>query len=214
MNFEAFTSKLKAELDKPLPGMQAQLKMSSLKRIVALFKNEPSNPTQSSVLILLYPNDGHIWFVLILRPDYDGVHSGQISLPGGKFEISDQSLSHTALREAEEEIGIDPDSIKILSPLTHLYIPPSNFLVSPFIGFTESRPVFKADPTEVDRIIEINLSDLINRDNITSRKIALKMGINIRVPCWEIEGNIIWGATAMILSEFRELLLRSNNPIL
>ncbi len=214
MNFEVFTSKLKAELEKPLPGLQAQLKMSSCKRIVELFIKEPINPTQSSVLILLYPNDGNIWFVITLRPDYDGIHSGQISLPGGKFEISDQSLSQTALREAKEEIGIDPDSVKILAPLTHLYIPPSNFLVSPFIGYTESRPVFKADPTEVAKIIEIKLSDLKNPDNIRSRKITLKMGINIRVPCWEINGNIIWGATAMILSEFRELLLRNNNPIL
>lgn len=211
MNFDKLIIRLKEELLNPLPGIHAQLMMSSMKRIAELLSRKPNDPIKSSVLILLYPFDEDIRFIVILRPEYDGIHSSQISLPGGKFEEQDKDLCYTALREAEEEIGIDPVQVHMLGAITELYIPPSNYLVSPFLGYTHDRPVFKADPVEVARIIEIPLTDFLNKDNITTRKIKLKPGISFRVPCWDFDGNIIWGATAMILSEFHELLLRCKN---
>lgn len=206
MDFEALISGINERLAFPLPGNVAQVRMSSIRRIAELARKEPKDYVKSSVLILLYPSGDEICFVVILRPDYNGVHSGQISLPGGKFEDSDKSLQFTALREVYEEIGVAPEQIQILGQLTDLYIPPSNFMVTPFIGFTRSRPRFEADPSEVAKIIEIRLSELSNRNNIKNRKVRIIFGLWIKVPCWVIDGNIIWGATAMILSEFQELL--------
>jgi len=206
MDFEEVIAGIVKRLAEPLPGRDSQNKMASLRRISALAVNRVKKPIKSSVLILLYPFYDEAGFVVILRPDYGGVHSGQISLPGGKFEDDDLSLSYTALRETKEEIGAKPEDIQILGQLTDLYIPPSNFIVTPFIGVTPLRPKFVADPTEVAKIIEIRLSELLNKDNMTMRSIKLPLGIRMKVPCWVINQEIIWGATAMILSEFQELL--------
>jgi 8-oxo-dGTP pyrophosphatase MutT (NUDIX family) len=143
----------------------------------------------------------------MLRPEYPGVHSGQISLPGGKFEDSDDSLVFTALREAREEIGINPVKVQIIGQLTEMYIPPSNFMVTPIVGYQTSPPRFRADPKEVARIIEVNLVDLLEKRNIRNKNIRLRTGISIKAPVYFIDGNVIWGATAMILSEFREIVL-------
>ena len=206
MEFAKFIVLLEKRLQKPLPGRSAQLKMSSLARIQAWMKlSPPSDAVQSSVLILLYPFNGKIRLVLMLRPEYAGIHSGQISLPGGKFEDSDDSLIYTALREAQEEIGIDPIRVQIIGQLTEMYIPPSNFMVTPVVGYQTSQPEFKADPKEVARIIEINLDELLDNKNIRMKKIKFRLGFSMKVPSYFIDSNIIWGATAMILSEFREL---------
>ncbi|MCK9422043.1 MAG: CoA pyrophosphatase [Bacteroidales bacterium] len=167
---------------------------------------QPDNAVQSSVLILLYPMNTEIGLVLMRRPDYIGIHSGQISFPGGKYEDDDKSLIYTALREANEEIGIDPILVQILGQLTELYIPPSNFLVTPVVGYMPFRPQFKADPKEVAAIIEIRISDLLNKSNIQKKKIKLRHGLSLKVPSFFIDDNIIWGATAMILSEFRIII--------
>ena len=163
---------------------------------------------KSSVLILLYPGQksGSLLFALIQRPEYDGVHSGQISLPGGRFEEEDGDLTRTALRESNEEIGIQPEGVEIIGSLSELYIPPSNFMVYPFIGYTNVRPEFVPDKKEVENIIETDLADLLNDKNIKTKEIKIRNGIKITAPCYEIDGNIIWGATAMILSEFREVI--------
>lgn len=168
--------------------------------------DQPENAILSSVLILLYPSSENIRFVLMLRPDYDGVHSGQISLPGGKYEDSDESLIYTALREAAEEVGIDPSRVQILGQLTELYIPPSNFIVTPVVGYLTSHPVFIADPMEVAKIIEVTLSEFLDDENVQNAEMKLRNGIKMSVPAFLIGGNVIWGATAMILSEFREIL--------
>jgi 8-oxo-dGTP pyrophosphatase MutT (NUDIX family) len=212
MNFSTFTSNLKRELEKPLPGRDVQLAMSSIKRIRELFKFSNENKAvKSSVLILLYPGPSKdsIRLVLILRPTYDGIHSGQISLPGGKYEISDKDLRQTALRETKEEIGIDIHSVTVIGKLSPLYIPPSNFLVQPYVGFTSSAPEFSPDSKEVEKIIEIFLSDFLNDKNIRKKHILLRGGISIFAPCYIIDGNTIWGATAMILNEFREIVKRT-----
>jgi 8-oxo-dGTP pyrophosphatase MutT (NUDIX family) len=209
MEFSQFIRKLEDQLNGPLPGQTAQLKMSSMVRIRELMNFiQPDNAVKSSVLVLLYPVDARINLVLMRRPDYTGVHSGQISLPGGKYEDSDESLIYTALREAREEIGIDPARVQILGQLTDLYIPPSNFIVTPVVGYLTSRPVFTPDPKEVANIIEITVDDLMNENNIQKKRMKLRNGITMMVPSYFIEGQIIWGATAMMLSEFRELVKR------
>jgi 8-oxo-dGTP pyrophosphatase MutT (NUDIX family) len=202
MDFARFVDFLKHRLQQPLPGKSAQLKMSSQARLRELMNfSDPAGATESSVLILLYPINGSTGLVLMLRPEYPGVHSGQISLPGGKFEDSDMTLVNTALRESQEEIGIDPAKVQVIGQLTGMYIPPSNFMVTPFIGYSLAQPKFTADPVEVAKIIEIEVSDLVEKRFRKMKTMKLSMGMTIRVPSFYINGNIIWGATAMILSE-------------
>jgi 8-oxo-dGTP pyrophosphatase MutT (NUDIX family) len=212
MKLTTFTSKLKKELQKPLPGRTVQLAMSSLRRLreLSLFSDQ-SQAVKSSVLILLYPGspDDSIHLVLTLRPTYDGIHSGQISLPGGKYESSDMDLRATALRETREEIGIDTGKVELIGKLSELYIPPSNYIVQPFIGYSLTPLVFNPNPMEVEKIIEIHVEDLLDGKNIKKKRIHLRTGIHILAPCYIIDGNVIWGATAMILSEFRELVKRA-----
>jgi 8-oxo-dGTP pyrophosphatase MutT (NUDIX family) len=209
MNFQKFIHSVELELLKPLPGKDIQLRMSSIKRLREMMdQSQIIKGVKSSVLILLYPcvNEEEISFVLIQRPSYEGVHGGQISLPGGRSEDKDKDLNETALREANEEIGIDPDKIKTIGTLTELYIPPSNYLVLPFLGYTYEKPIFKPDPQEVAEIIEIKLNDFLNDNNIRYKDIFVRPGLHVYGPCFEIENHTIWGATAMILNEFREIL--------
>ena len=211
MEFLHIIKCIEEELKKPLPGKDIQLKMSSMRRIRELMdESKRINGVKSSVLILLYPNlsGEKIQTVLIQRPSYEGIHGGQISLPGGKSEESDSNLQETALREAKEEVGIDPEKVRILGALTELYIPPSNYIVLPFVGYSTERPIFQPDPQEVDGIIEIDLADLRNEKNIKHKEIYVRPGLSVTGPCFEINGSIIWGATAMIINEFREILTR------
>lgn len=207
MEFARFVVLLEQRLQKPLPGISAQLKMSSIARLQKLMRfSSHDDARQSSVLILLYPLEGKTGLVLMLRPEYGGIHSGQISLPGGKHEETDESLIYTALREAQEEIGIDPTQVQILGQLTEIYIPPSNFMVTPIVGHLASQPRFTADPKEVAKIIEIRLDDLLDEKNRQMKKMKLSLGFSLKVPSYYINDNIIWGATAMILSELKEIV--------
>jgi 8-oxo-dGTP pyrophosphatase MutT (NUDIX family) len=208
MDFNAFILQTTSAVAQPLPGINAQLKMSSMRRFLEISSSvKPLHPTYSSVLILLFPVNGEAFTVLMKRPDYGGVHSGQISLPGGKFEPDDETLMKTALREAQEEIGIHPESVHIIGRLTDLYIPPSRYLVSPFIGWTAHRPQFIRDPNEVAEVIEVGIAELFDEENQSVRKIRLPLGIRMKVPAYVVSGNqVIWGATAMILSEFKEVI--------
>jgi len=207
MNFLSFITQVEERFHYPLPGFPAQIKMSSLTRIHQLMNMFKANDViQSSVLLLLFPFKGEAGLVLTLRKEYEGVHSGQISFPGGKFEEDDDSLIFTALREAQEEIGIDTIQVQVLGQLTALYIPPSNFLVTPVVGFVPFQPEFIAEPHEVAKIIEIRISDLLEEQKIQQKKIKLRTGLSLKVPCFVIDGNVIWGATAMILSEFKEMI--------
>ncbi|MCX6249063.1 MAG: CoA pyrophosphatase [Bacteroidetes bacterium] len=167
----------------------------------------PDKAIKSSVLILLYPGRETFQpnFAVTLRPTYNGVHSGQISLPGGRYETPDETLMQTAIRETYEEIGVDPAQINILGRLTELYIPPSNYLVQPFIGFTSGSPAFVPQVNEVEKIFEIPVSELLDDNNLVTQEISAG-GTQFTVPCFLIEGTTIWGATAMILSEFREIV--------
>jgi 8-oxo-dGTP pyrophosphatase MutT (NUDIX family) len=204
MPFDRFISQLTDALQQPLPGLSAQLQMSSMKRVQELMGSVPSaKAKQSGVLLLLYPVDQEINMVFIQRPEYSGVHSGQISLPGGKREPNDTTLIETALRESQEEVGIIPEDVRVLGKLSDLYIPPSKFLVSPFVGFCPNRPGFVKDPSEVDEIIEVKINDLFSDQALQVTKHNVGPGIQIKAPAFVVNGYVIWGATAMILSEFK-----------
>lgn len=198
---------LKQRLSLPLPGQEAQLKMAHAERRLNYGKFKiPDNPKKSAVLILLYESRNSIRFPLIVRPVYEGVHSGQISLPGGSYETSDKSLEITAIRETWEETGVDIKQIKILGSLSELYIPPSNYLVKPFVGVYKSQPVFNPHIREVARIVETDLEKIMDEKRIGEKKIVQSNGVTLLTPYFNIDGLIVWGATAMILSEFKSVL--------
>lgn len=169
----------------------------------------PPDAVPSSVLILLFPAADGIRTVFIKRPRYDGVHSGQISLPGGKAEPGDPDTGYTALRETEEEIGVPAGEITLIGKLSELYIPPSNFLVTPWIGYVTFTPVFKPDPSEVDGLLEALIRDLADDRNVKEVLISVH-GMELKAPAFVMHGEVIWGATAMILSEFREVIGKRN----
>lgn len=199
-------NRLKASLMTTLPGAKAHSKMASQVRLNELkFSSDASNAIKSSVLILLYPRQKQLYTTLILRQTYNGVHSGQVSFPGGRFEDTDSSLIQTALREAQEEVNIDPERVNILGSLSELYIPPSNFLVLPVVGTTDVPPDFRADVSEVAEIIESDLSFLFT-ESLRKKKIIQVRETEIEAPYYDVNGHTVWGATAMILSELKEII--------
>lgn len=164
-----------------------------------------SAPRMGSVLILLYEQDGIVRFPLIRRPVYRGVHSGQVSLPGGKAEPG-ENLVDTALREGEEEIGVPRQGLTILGRLSNFHVLPSNFLITPVVAATETLPVFIPDPYEVDRVLSGNVEDLLREDAIKETEILVGEKYKMSAPHFVIDGEIVWGATAMILNEFRSVV--------
>ena len=196
----------------PLPGWDAQRQMInySRPRIDDVEKIDPQ-ARRGAVLLLLYPKEGKDYLVLTLRNTYEGIHSGQVSLPGGKMEETDRDLVSAALRESHEEVGVDPKKVQILGSLSPIYIPPSRFLVYPFVGHTEHAPNFHADPVEVAEIIETPLEVLLNRRYRKEKPLFVRTEqAEIPVKYFDIAGHVVWGATAMILSEFAEILKRNN----
>lgn len=207
MNFGKFILQLENALKAPLPGKQAQIKMSPLPYDMRRFEVDlPKNHRKCGVLILFYPERESTFFPLIKRPEYAGFHSGQVAFPGGKMEINDSNIIETALREAEEEVGIDRSQVQVMGSLSELFIPTSNFLVSPVVGFLEKRPDMVPEEKEVSRIIQAELS-LLLRPEIRKQKILeLGQSIKLDTPYFEIDGEVVWGATAMILNELIHLL--------
>ncbi|ARV05446.1 coenzyme A pyrophosphatase [Polaribacter sp. SA4-10] len=207
MIFQDFKKKIDSFKTLELGGLEAQFKLAPQLRLrYDENKIKANNPRKAAVLALFYPNDkNETCFLLTERATYKGTHSAQISFPGGKIEKSDLSLEETALRETFEEVGVKQSSIKIIRELTDVYIPPSNFLATPFIGFIDKKPEFILN-LEVENIIEVLVNDLLN--DINSTKVTLNTSYmkNTEVPCFKLNDYIVWGATAMMLSEIKELL--------
>tara|TARA_B100000767_G_C19774829_1_gene541967 strand:- start:1056 stop:1706 length:651 start_codon:yes stop_codon:yes gene_type:complete len=211
MLFTKFEFLLPKLIDLPLPGIEAQKKMAPMFRIQELI-DTPSNKKKakmSAVLILFYPSaEGQTHFVLIQRSVYSGVHSGQISFPGGKMDSSDKSFWETALREANEEINVPSTDINRVIALTDFYIPPSNFMVYPFVGVMKNKFLFEREIKEVEKIIEVPLSDLLSSSNETRGTVLTSYVGEVIVPMYIFDDDIkVWGATATILSEMKELIL-------
>jgi 8-oxo-dGTP pyrophosphatase MutT (NUDIX family) len=205
---EALSRKLKHRLSLPLPGREAQLMMAHSERRENMLRYQiPDGARKGAVLILFYEEALTIKLPLILRTEYKGVHSGQVALPGGKFEEGDAVLENTALREAEEEIGISRSDVEIIGSLTHVYIPPSNFLVHPFIGISKTVPSFIPHEQEVKEIIVIDIDTLLDDSIISEKEITLSSGLKVVTPLFSIHNYDVWGATAMILSELKRLLI-------
>lgn len=192
-------------LKKDLPGQEAQKLMAPSIRPPGLSGFDGSNPRSSGVMILLFPGQDGVSTVFIRRTE-GGPHGGQISLPGGKQENSDADLSHTARRETFEEIGVNPELIAEIGKLTPLYVPHSNFIIQPVIGYVGFQPEFIPDQKEVAGVIEISIHELFHPEN-KKTMILHRMGAEIVAPYYEARGHRIWGATAMIISEFERVFI-------
>jgi 8-oxo-dGTP pyrophosphatase MutT (NUDIX family) len=208
MNFENFIQKLRARLAQPLPGEEAQFKMAPARRLTLkkYYELRNGDPMYSAVLVCLFPMKQSIFTVLMLRPPSElGAHSNQVSFPGGRFEESDVTLENTALREANEEIGMNQAEVQLLGRLSPLYIPVSNYLVQPIVGFVSQQPEFILNDLEVTRVLETDCKYFL--DEGIKGESTFKSGIgDIEAPFYKIHELKVWGATAMILSEFESIL--------
>jgi 8-oxo-dGTP pyrophosphatase MutT (NUDIX family) len=202
--FEDFIHLLKNNLALPLPGRLAQFKLAPPTRNNYPEKI-PNDVRLGAVLALFFQQNDANRLIFIQRTQGRGVHSGQISFPGGRQEKTDQTMLNTAIRETFEEIGISPGEINIVGKLSLLYVPPSNFLVHPFVGFVSKPPVFNPDPKEVSEVFSVSVSDLLSASCIRLMEMAVH-NFRISVPCFYVDGKIIWGATAMILGELLEVI--------
>ncbi|HSJ11818.1 MAG TPA: CoA pyrophosphatase [Gillisia sp.] len=209
MDFNDFKYKVSNLTNLELPGVEAQHKLAPILRIRELEQIDfnTKKPNKAGVMAVFYPNDQHLThLVLILRKTYRGIHSNQVGFPGGRVEVYDKNLKHTALRETEEEVGISKDDVRVIKKLTKLYIPPSDFWVHPYVGIIDKTPILKPQESEVEKILEVNLDDFLNEENLIIQKLSTSYASEIEVPAYMLNGHVVWGATAMMLSELKELL--------
>ncbi|MDZ7935298.1 MAG: CoA pyrophosphatase [Emticicia sp.] len=205
MNFADFINTLTKRLsEKPLPGHEEIMQQMSPYRLKA--KVEPNASTRrSAVLMMFYPKGEEIYLPLILRPQYDGVHGGQMAFPGGRVELKDKNIQATALREAQEEIGIKAIDVKVIKNLTELFIPPSNMFCQPVVGFMSYKPDFYPDEREVAGIFEVSISEILDPSIVQVRTVETR-GVKLETPCFIIQEQIVWGATALMIAELIEVL--------
>ena len=209
MNFDDFVIALSKIKNIPLPAEASQFKMSPPFRRELLEKNKDrlSRAKRAGVMALFYPNKLHQTnLVLILRKTYNGVHSAQIGFPGGKLEPEDPSLEVAALRETYEEIGVPIQQMEVFRALTQVYIPPSNFYVQPYVGISRHTPMFLKQDEEVEAIVEVPLQHFIDDNNIITQYVETSYSVKVEVPAFKLNGHIVWGATAMMLSEIKDML--------
>lgn len=206
MNLRNLADQLTNRLKKPLPGSIAHepLRATPIGLIRPNFEHK-TLPNPGSVLILLYEDQGEIKFPLTKRPDYLGAHGGQISLPGGKAEPGEDYIQ-TALREGQEEIGIQPERITVIGRLSDFFVIPSNFMIVPVVAFSLLKPDFTPQASEVVRIIEGSLSELLLDEAVKTKEILAAKMFPMIAPHFLIEGEIVWGATAMMLNELRMVI--------
>ncbi len=190
----------------PLPGHKAQVRMSPSHRAFAPPPGK-SIPFVGAVLVLLYPGNENddLFLVLTVRTNNVTVHKGQVSLPGGSREPEDATLEKTALREVCEELGICEDEIDMIGELTPIYIEPSNFHVHPFVAYLPYRPSFVIEEEEVLHVLEVPVSHFVDPKNVSVENWVIE-GVERSIPFFDVYGKKVWGATAIILSEFVAIL--------
>ncbi|WP_296621780.1 CoA pyrophosphatase [Marivirga sp.] len=197
---------LEERLQKPLPGDAAHQQMMA-QPIGQRFKMQYEKPPRKgAVMIVLYPDEGKIYFPLMQRPPYQGIHGGQVSLPGGKMEDSDGNLIETAIRETFEEIGVKISDKEVIGTLSDLNVTASNFMVKPVVSILHRKPEFIRDPREVEQIFKAEVQHLIHPQTLQVTELTVAQEIRLKAPFFDIEEKVVWGATAMILSEFVEIL--------
>jgi len=190
-------------------GETSHAKMSPPYRLelAEKMKVKAKSAKKAGVMALFYPNvKGETYLVLILRKTYKGVHSAQVGFPGGKYENEDKDLMVTSIRETEEEIGVPEIMIEVIKTMSPLYIPPSNFMVYPYIAVSESTPTFVKQEDEVEAIIEVKLGDFLDETNTLTTRVPTSFNVEVDVPAFKLNDHIVWGATAMMLSELKDLL--------
>jgi 8-oxo-dGTP pyrophosphatase MutT (NUDIX family) len=209
MNFSAFTENFKDRLkNHPLPGQDAQYIMAGDNiRHKKIDLSALSNYKKSAVCLLFYEHDNDVYFALMRRPTTHQYHAGQIALPGGSCD-GDETYEQTALRELYEETGVAITEENIMGRLTPLYIPVSNFYIQPVVACINSKPLFKPSLEEVEELIECKLSYILDESIISETMVNLTTsGLKIKAPYFNVEGNVLWGATAMLLSEVKQMML-------
>ena len=200
---------IRQKLNEPLPGHSSHLKMAPATRVIEIanLNGNFDNARKSAVMILLYEENKSIKVIFIRRSFYVGIHAGQIAFPGGRYEESDGHVQTTALREIEEEIGISADKIEILGRLSDIYVPPSNFLISVFVGYLKEQPQYKADEREVAEIIEIDMNEFFHEDVIQKKDFLIPSTNNsVNAPCYKVGEIDLWGASAMVMTELLDVI--------
>ena len=222
---------LQQRLLQPLPGAASHMKMAPAHRMAEFdgIRGKDFNPRLSAVLVVLFHEDknselnqsvlprtsekdvptilNELKVVFIRRGEYVGIHSGQMAFPGGRYEESDIDLRETAMREVEEELGIQRDSYEIIGQLSDLYVPPSNFLVRAYVAYAHQRPAYQPDPREVQDVIEVNLNHFFNAENVKVKNFPAHNSVdNTSAPYYDVDGVVIWGATAMMLRELIDVI--------
>ena len=204
MKLSKLAQKLQIRLINNLPGKDEQWRMRVTSDKSYNFDNTEEDAIQSAVLILLYEENGVICFTLTERTQTVEHHRGQISLPGGARE-TDEKLSSTAIRETQEEIGIYADDVDIIGALSPLFVPVTGFIINPFVGIINENFDPQPAPEEVETVISVHVNELLNDDNELQEKRNLR-GYDMNIPYFLLSGHKVWGATAMILSEFKTVL--------
>jgi 8-oxo-dGTP pyrophosphatase MutT (NUDIX family) len=209
MDFDKFLQSLSKIKNIELPAESSHLKMVPPFRQELLKSQSEAikKAKHAGVLALFYPDlNNKTKFVLILRKTYKGVHSAQIAFPGGKLEKNDASLEITALRETYEEVGVPIDSVNIVKKISQVYIPPSNFYVQPYIGFIDKTPNLIKQEDEVETILEIAIEHFLDDNSLITKRVRTSYSVEVEVPAFKLNGYVVWGATAMMLSEIKDLL--------
>jgi 8-oxo-dGTP pyrophosphatase MutT (NUDIX family) len=202
-------SQLKAKFELPLPGLTSHLKMApaSSRQLANSNEDYGMNARKSAVLILFFHDEDVLKMIVIRRSVYVGIHSGQIAFPGGRYEEEDGDVQTTALREIHEEIGIAEDKIEIIGRLSDIYVRPSNFLISVFVGYLNDKPQYKIDKREVAEIIEIPFSEFFEKDVIKQKDFYVDFRkAASHAPYFDVTNAEIWGASAMVISELLDII--------
>ncbi|MGH9220993.1 MAG: NUDIX hydrolase [Vicinamibacterales bacterium] len=201
-------SQLRAALSRPLPGLEAQLRMAPQPRAGWDPLKFPDDARDGAALLLVYPHDDTVHIALTVRGSGLRNHTGQVSFPGGRVDDG-ETFEQAAVREANEEIGVDPRTLEILGRLTPLHIPVSRYILHPIVACTSMRPAFQRAEWEVARIIEAPVSVLGDPKTIKREirtRVVSGQTVEVDVPFYDIDGEKVWGATAMVLAEFCAIL--------